>query len=252
MEKSILYLGDTSLEISAYYLAGVMQLSGIKFDYVSTSQPFSADMLKKGYNVVILSDYPASKFTPEQLDLLKSSVSDGGLGLVMIGGWESFVGQNANYNKTVMKDVLPVIMKDTDDRVNWFGPCIIEKTSEHPIIASLPLDEQLPVVGGFNEVKAKPNAVTVLSVRRFSVAKAGNVFSFSAESINPLLVVGTCGRGHVAAFMSDAAPHWVGGLVDWGSKRVCAQAPGAEAIEVGNYYATLFANIIRWAANDKL
>jgi hypothetical protein len=42
--------------------------------------------------------------------------------------------------------------------------------------------------------------------------------------------------------MGDVAPHWVGGLVDWGRKRISAQSKEATAVEVGEYYATLFAN----------
>jgi hypothetical protein len=54
----------------------------------------------------------------------------------------------------------------------------------------------------------------------------------------------------VCAMATDAAPHWVGGLVDWGESRVEAQADGAEAIEVGNWYAELFSNIIKWNAGS--
>jgi uncharacterized membrane protein len=246
MRASVLYLGDTSLETAASYLAGVLNTFRINFDYANAS--FSPEMLDKDYNAIVLSDYPARNFTTEQLANLKSKVTDG-LGLVMIGGWESFVGQGGYYNKTVLEDILPVTMQETDDRVNWWGPCVVEKTSEHAIAASLPLSSELPVIGGFNEVKAKANAVTILSARRFAVSKTGNTFTFTPQGISPLLVVGTCGKGRVAAYMGDVAPHWVGGLVDWGKKRIVARASGAAEVEVGEWYAALFANIIRWAGN---
>jgi len=207
----------------------------------------SHHLLDKAYSTVILSDYPAANFSPSQLALLKKKIADG-LGFVMIGGWESFVGQGGHYHKTILSEILPVTMQETDDRVNWSGPCMVEKTSDHAIVAGLPLKMELPVVGGFNEVKVKPNTVTILSVRRFSVSKEGNVFTFASQGISPLLVVGTCGKGRVAAFMSDVAPHWVGGLVDWGKKRIVAEAHGAREVEIGEYYAALFANIIRWTA----
>ena len=76
---------------------------------------------------------------------------------------------------------------------------------------------------------------------------------FKFESIgdpDPLLVTGVYGQGRVCAMATDAAPHWVGGLVDWGKSRVEAQADGAEAIEVGNWYAELFANIVKWTAGS--
>ena len=248
MGTPVLYLGDTSLDGAASYLAGVMKSSQIDFDYIDSATRFSDEAFNKKYSAVILSDYPASNFSAGQLELLKTNIMNG-VGLLMIGGWESFVGQDGGYNKTVLKDILPVTMQEDDDRVNWWGPCIVEKTNEHAIVTSLPLNTELPVVGGFNDVIAKGNAVTILSARKFAVSKAGNVFTFTSQGINPLLVVGTCGKGRVAAFMSDVAPHWVGGLVDWGKKRVAAQAKGGGAVEVGEYYAALFANIIRWTGN---
>lgn len=248
MKAPVLYMGDSLLETAASYLAGVMKAFQIDFDYLSSSQRFSSDLLDKNYRVVILSDYPAENFTTEQLAMLKTKVMNG-LGLAMIGGWGSFVGQGGDYNKTVLKDILPVVMQETDDRVNWWGPCVVEKTSEHAIVTLLPLSSELPVIGGFNEVKAKTNAVTILSARRFAVSRVGNIFTFTSQGVSPLLAVGTCGKGRVAAYMSDVAPHWVGGLVDWGKDRISVQAAGATGVEIGEYYAILFANIVRWTGN---
>ena len=225
MRAPVLYMGDTSLETAARYLAGILKTFQIDFDYISSSQRCPDQMLDNPYRTIILSDYPAANFSPSQLALLKTKIADG-LGLVMIGGWESFIGQGGNYDTTILSEILPVVMQKTDDRVNWWGPCVVEKTSDHVIVTSLPLTMELPVVGGFNEVKAKTNAVTILSVRRFSVSRAGNVFTFISQGISPLLVVGTCGKGRVAAFMSDVAPHWVGGLVDWGKRRITAKCKG--------------------------
>ena len=65
-----------------------------------------------------------------------------------------------------------------------------------------------------------------------------------------MLVVGQFGRGRSAAFASDAAPHWVGGLVDWGAKRIAAHAKGGGQVEVGNHYAELFARLVRWTMGE--
>jgi len=247
MSASVLYMGDASLDTSASYLAGVLKTFQIDFDYVSSSQRCTDNFLDKAYGAVILSDYPSANFSSKQLTLLKTKVADG-LGLLMIGGWESFVGQDGHYDTTILSEILPVTMQKTDDRVNWSGPCVIEKTSDHAIVSGLPLTTDLPVVGGFNEVKVKSTAVTILSVRRFSASEAENTLTFTQQGASPLLAVGTCGRGRVAAFMSDAAPHWVGGLVDWGKKRIIARARGAREVEIGESYAALFANIVRWTA----
>jgi len=59
------------------------------------------------------------------------------------------------------------------------------------------------------------------------------------------LVVGEFGRGRTAALATDVAPHWCGGLVDWGDRRLVRQVGGGR-IEVGNWYAELFRNLLVW------
>jgi uncharacterized membrane protein len=148
-----------------------------------------------------------------------------------------------------LKDILPVIMQATDDRVNCPQPCLVEKNAEHPILDGLPFTKVPPGIGGFNLVKAKPEGTVLLSSRRFKVEQSLSGFRFEPfPAADPLLVVGQYGQGRTAAFASDVAPHWVGGLVDWGDGRVAAQGPGANGIEVGNWYARFFANMVKWAA----
>lgn len=248
MNKSILYLGDTELTGAGSYLAGVMNAYDIGFEYLACDEKFSDSLLGETWEAIIISDYPAGNFSPEQLDSIAERVK-GGMGLLMIGGWESFTGVNCEYTDTVLKDVLPVTMQPTDDRVNCSSPCLVEKTAEHPIINSLPFDKDAPGIGGFNLLSAKPESTTVLSAQKFKACRGENGFIFTSfEELIPLLVVGSYGKGRVAAFASDVAPHWVGGLVDWGDSRLAAQAPGASDIEVGNWYGKLFANMVRWTA----
>ncbi|WP_262199294.1 glutamine amidotransferase, partial [Escherichia coli] len=58
------------------------------------------------------------KIKPNALESIKEYVKNGG-GLLMIGGYLSFMGieAKANYKNTVLAEVLPVIMLDGDDRV---------------------------------------------------------------------------------------------------------------------------------------
>ncbi len=247
MKKQILYLGDTALKEAASYLAGVMTHAGLQFDYLASDRKF-AEAPGSDYQAFILSDYPAGNFAPGELEALAKKVENGA-GLVMIGGWESFTGPNREYTSTVLKDVLPVVMQPSDDRLNCPQPCLVEKMAEHSIVSGLPFDDLPPGIGGFNVVSAKPDARMILASRRFTVRRTASGFAFSPiEKSDPLLVIGTYGKGRTVAFASDVAPHWVGGLVDWGNARVSAQAPGGNAIEVGNWYAQLFANIVKWAA----
>ncbi len=246
---NVLYLGDTALDRAASYLAGVMKHYGISFDYHASDEKFNDELFDNNYQAVIISDYPAENFSQSQLERLSRQISNG-MGLVMIGGWESFTGANGEYTNTILRDVLPVLMKEGDDRINCPQPCLVEKNCEHEIITSLPFDDNPPCIGGFNLLKAKPTAATILSARKFTVLRSPASYDFSPEPTSyPLLVTGQYGKGRVACFASDVAPHWVGGLVDWGDERVHAQADGAEAVEVGNLYARLFSQIVKWTFN---
>ncbi|MFA5865008.1 MAG: glutamine amidotransferase [Phycisphaerae bacterium] len=248
MKKQILYLGDTAIKEAASYLAGIMTYHNLTFDYLASDKIVSPEMLNVEYRAIIISDYPSANFPPGQLDLLTKKISKG-TGLLMIGGWESFTGLNREYTQTTLAEVLPVFLQPTDDRINCPQPCLIEKNQDHEIIATLPFDQHPPTIGGFNLLRAKPQAETILSARRFSVSRSSTGYTFKPfEKSDPLLVVGHHGQGRVTAFASDVAPHWVGGLVDWGDTRVCAQAQNANAIEVGNWYAQFFANVVKWTA----
>ena len=111
MVDSVLYLGDTKLTAAAAYLAGVMCAYNIDFDYLPSDEKFVPSLLSGDCRAVILSDYPAQNFSAEQLDALVEKAADG-MGLLMIGGWESFTGFGGDYNDTTLSEVLPVVMQD--------------------------------------------------------------------------------------------------------------------------------------------
>ena len=243
-DKRILYAGDTALTQAASYLAGVLSHAGFDFDYLASDEPLPERRDRVDYDLYILSDFPVKNVTSEQFGTIADRVR-AGAGLLMIGGWESFHGAAGEYHDSPLVDVLPVTMADTDDRVNCPQPCLVEQAAEHEIVAGLPW-ERPPGVGGYNRLVAKGQAEVLLRVRTFAVEAAGGRMTFTPGAAAPLLVVGKFGSGRAAAFASDAAPHWVGGLVDWGDRRITACAPGSVEIEVGNHYAQLFANLVRW------
>jgi uncharacterized membrane protein len=247
MRKQILYAGDDTLKEAAGYLAGVMTHHRIEFDHIASNQPFSTALLDRDYQAIIISDYPSKNFSKEQLELLAIRVQ-GGLGLLMIGGWSSFSGAEAEYPGTPLAEVLPVRMQPGDDRVNCSQPCLVELRARHPMVADLPFDSACPGIGGFNRLATKPDGTEILAAARFRVTHQTQGYSFVLKDTAPLLVAGRCGAGNVTAFASDVAPHWVGGLVDWGDARLHACARGANPIEVGNWYAQLFFQIIKWTA----
>ena len=238
-KKEVLYCGDATLATGAGYLGGVMTLAGIGFDYVKMEMHFPERLLQKDYGLIILSDYPSGNFPAGALDKIALKVEQG-TSLLMIGGWESFHGLIGNYHTSTLAPVLPVECLKEDDRLNWCQGLVPEVVSQHPILKGLPWD-QPPLVCGCNRVKEKKEATVVLGLRRLRIDKGR--LALDPESL-PFLVTGTYGKGRTGAVTTDFAPHWVGGLVDWGEERVTAQAPGGRKIEVGNHYVGFLRNIL--------
>jgi len=248
MTKPILYMGDDSLDRAAGYLGGVLAQAGLDFDYAPSAELVDDGALDPNRALYIISDFPVKNFRPGQMERIVEAVGQG-TGLLMIGGWESFRGADGNYAGTPVAEALCVTLAEADDRVNWPYPCLMDRCADHPILKGLPFDRPAGV-GGYNRVAAKPDSQVVLGARRFIPRREGDGYRFEPqEPIDPLLVVGQFGQGRSVAFTSDVAPHWVGGLVDWGPDRIRAAAPGGQEVEVGNGYACFLAQMVRWAGN---
>jgi uncharacterized membrane protein len=240
-QKDVLYCGDATLATGACYLGGVMTHSGISFDYVPMDDSFPVDLLDQDHSLIILSDYPSRNFPPGAMKAIGRKVEQG-TSLLMIGGWESFHGLIGGYQVSDLVPVLPVECLQEDDRVNWCQGLVPEVVSPHPILGDLPWGEP-PVVCGCNRVIPRDGSTVVLTLRKVQIEKG--CLSLGKESL-PLLVVGSYGKGRTGAVTTDFAPHWVGGMVDWGAERVTAQTPGGKKIEVGNHYVAFIRNILRY------
>lgn len=247
--KPVVYFGDTTLNTAASYLAGVMTHAGIDFVYVPSARRVRPATVATERRLFIVSDYPSANF-PRALQRRVVSQVERGAGLLMIGGWESFRGSDGHWAGTPLGDILPVVIGKSDDRVNCDQPALLVGTSDHPIVEGLPWDDRAPTIGGFNRFKPRAKSRVLLEAMMFKARRAGKGMAFTCHHKAPMLVIGKHGRGRTAALATDAAPHWVGGFVDWGDRRVSAQAPGGEAIEVGRYYATFFARLVRWTAGE--
>ena len=271
MSDKICYLGDDHLQGAAAYLAGVMLHHGLAFDHVPSAEPPPPEFAARPYAAYVISDYRASQLGEAAMARIAARVEQGA-GLLMIGGWESFHGRLGEYHNSPLAAVLPVEMQSSDDRRNFAQPCLIETVCDHEILAGLPWD-QPPGIGGINTLTAKPGAEILLAAVEFSVVRAsmhgGQVaiisaamaaslaetqpspvralegYQFVPRGRAPLLVVGRHGAGRTAALATDVAPHWVGGFVDWGDRRV-VQEVGGGMIEVGNWYARFFRNLVAW------
>ena len=245
MEARVCYLGDDDLNMAAIYLAGVMAHYGIAFDHVASTRSPDASFLRRTYAAYVVSDYPAARWNAAQLAHVVEAVRNGS-GLAMLGGWESFHGRLGEYHHSPLAEVLPVTMAASDDRRNCAQPCLVDKRCEHPILAGLPW-ETPPTIGGYNAFTPKPDAELLLTSVPFAVRRAADGFHFTPGAAAPLLAVGRFGAGRTAALATDAAPHWVGGWVDWGNERVFQEVAGG-FIEVGAWYARFFRNLLVWLA----
>jgi len=179
----------------------------------------------QNYDVLILSDVGRNTLTfypemfkvpmgPDKLSLIKEFVKMGG-GLVMCGGWMSFQGFRgmANYHGTAIEEVLPVEIRECDDRVEvseGIKPKIIKEN--HPIVKGIPKDNW-PLFLGYNRLKKKNNATLI--------AKYGD---------DAFITVGTYEKGRTMAFASDLSLHWGAAFVKW------------------EYYSVFWYQTIRWLA----
>lgn len=261
LEKKVLYLGDDDATRAAAYLCGVMTRYGIEFERVDGGTSPKADFQTRAYALYVLSDYAVSNFNPGDMEHIVRCVRENGSGLLMLGGWESYFGRLGEYHNTPIASVMPVAMNDSDDRQNYSSPVLLRPTTlEHPIVADLPW-ETAPGVGGYNRFDAKPNAQILLEGFRTQTTWTNVLDSLDAP-INqadvklellekfPFLVVGNEEQGRVAAFASDVAPHWIGGMVDWGTPRVFQELPDSLGkdlfVEIGCDYAKFFAQLVKW------
>ena len=242
MTAPLLYCGDTSLRSAAAYLAGLFATWKWEFDYCPSDQAVAPSFVR-GRRLVILSDYPSARMNAETQRELVDAVS-AGTSLLMIGGWESFHGLGGDWDQSLIATALPVIIESHDDRFNCDHPVLVRQISDHPSAAGLPWEKRPPTIGGFNRFRAQLETQVVLEVDRLRSRFHNGVWQVDVLETHPLLVFGTHHRGKTAALATDAAPHWVGGLVDWGDGRVAGQADGADAIEVGDLYAQFWRQLL--------
>lgn len=244
MKRRICYLGDDDLSAAAAYLAGIMGHAGLPYDHVPSRRPVNGEILDEPYALYILSDYPSAGFSIEQMRRLAENVANGS-GLLMIGGWESYFGRVGEYVNRPIADLLPVYLTTSDDRVNCPQGCYVRKARRHPITDGLPWQNP-PMVAGYNRIVPKPDAQILLVGERVWTVDTGKELQFSIVDTVPLLVIGKHGRGRVAALAFDVAPHWIGGMVDWGTRRIVQQIPVGGFVEIGDDYAKFFRQLLAW------
>jgi uncharacterized membrane protein len=237
----LLLLGESAA--SARYLTGTIAEGGHDLTHIEGRETLTAPPAP--FDVVIISDYAASRLGEAAASAIVAAV-EAGAGLIMLGGWGSFTGLNGQWGSTPVGRLLPVVCAEVDDRRNvasgvWLEPVV----ADHPVLAGLDF-AQPPVVCGYNEVTPASEASVLLHGRqvRFEAPRDGMLSPAAGASV-PLLVVGAAGRGRAVTYMSDLVPHWCGGIVDWGQRRLRLSS-GAE---VGDQYVAFLLNLVAWAAD---
>ncbi len=240
----VIYIGDKPRD--SRYLNAVMHLSEIESEYYYPEEENRLLQIldKKSaiskYDVIILSDAPSERLGKRRMKTITECVKEG-TGLGMIGGWESFTGIEGNYKNTPIEEILPVKCLSEDDRRNVSGGLKIIKKNDHLILEGLPWIDT-PTVCGYNAVTPKDDSMTLLTLKEIMSHGTEKVEELTlSDHESPLLVVGEYKKGNVLAFTTDIAPHWVGGLVDWGEQRIRYLDA-----EIGNYYIKFLSQMLYW------
>lgn len=201
------------------------------------------------YDVIINSDIPYSRFTPEQVQWTVDFVGKHGGGFVMIGGFDAF--GEGGYAKTPFDRMLPVEMSagdshmDKDVEFNWV---VTEKGWQHPIM-QLEKDpeknreawEKLPTFHGFSRTTRHKPAAEVLA----EISNEEDYGTFYGPSI--VLAVQQYGNGRSMAFTTDST----GG---WGTEWEDTWGPQGET-DLNNrnkYFKQFWKNAVRWLAHYRM
>lgn len=228
--KGIDHFSETNYHASGDLLRGVIEGLGHRFEHIpchmiSRQYPRTLEALR-AYDVVLFSDVGSNSFLllPEvvrggqrAVNLLKLTcdyVQAGG-GFAMIGGYLTFQGMEAKgkWKDSPIEAILPVTLQSGDDRRELpEGADLVCDPASHPVLSGLPA--AWPYILGYNRVTARADAHVAVS--------------FEGD---PILALGTHGKGRTIAYATDCAPHW---------------APAA--MHTWTHYPRLWDNIVRWLA----
>ena len=242
MSGKILYCGDGTLKGAARYLQGILKYLGHRVHYVPSETLLTEKHLKWDFDLIVLSDYPASRIERRLQKKIIKKIEQGA-SFLMIGGYGCFHGKDGFYQNSDLVEVLPVHCESKDDRVHVpQGIVMVRKVLE--FAADLDFSKS-PVFVGYNRVHIKQESQVILTLKPLVIQFPK--ITFSKEEY-PLLIFGKYGLGKTAAFTTDLAPHWCGGLVDWGDSRIIisglhynnkaagANNKAAGALELGTQY----------------
>jgi len=249
---NILFAGEDAAPGSGRYLLAVLKAMRASVTHVPALQRLSARALQRSsYAGILLSDFPRAHASMAAQRAIVAQVHEGA-GLLMIGGWGSFSGPFGCWKGSLIEQLLPVTCHGRDDRKNFPSGALIVLRRPHGMWRGLSFVTP-PVICGLNLLRPKPSSQVLLGARPMipRLHTGGTLRVSLSPQEYPLLVVGASSDQRVAALATDAAPHWCGGLVDWGTRSLRLPVTKRIDAEVGDRYVQLFSCLIRWLTRSE-
>ena len=245
MKSRVLYAGDSEIGGPANYLLAVLRQGGFGVTHIPPEQALKMADVRQEWDAVILSDYPAKSCGAQVQEEISRCVGQGA-GLLMIGGWASFSAPWGLWQGSILERILPIRCLGKDDRTNFFsGAAVIQKES-HPALDPK-IFRKSPSICGLNSVRVKDSGRVILAAKPVLIRSTAVEVSASFKNKEfPLLIIDQNPKMRVAIYTSDFAPHWCGGLVDWGEKRLQLPVAPGIGVEVGDFYARFIVSLVNW------
>jgi len=153
-----IFTRDPLTEVVPVIAIGFVTSDTVIRRYMRLYMPRNQDDLVNSYDIVIISDASKRFFTTEHMAWFRNSVIEGGLALIMIGGYETFgstIYTPGSWGDTAVQDALPVVCLDQ----KWEEkPGVLQVSrGEDPLMASLPFKDIGPygIFYGCNIVQPK-------------------------------------------------------------------------------------------------
>ena len=137
---------------------------------------------------------------PDRVRLTIEAVKEG-KGLMMLGGWYSFTGEQGKggWGRTMFREILPVNCLNYEDLVESTEGYYPEPTPHgQPVFGNLLAG--IPPILGYNQTIENSEGDVLIRVR---------------ETGDPLLALRQIEKGKVLVYTSDPAPHWGLNFVYW-------------------------------------
>jgi len=181
--------------------------------------PGKYEEILRTYDVLIFSDVEAKNFQlhpqffdrsklgtrmltfPDRIRLTIEAVT-AGTRVMFLGGWLSFTGEmgKGGWNRTRLREILPVRCLDYEDLIESTEGFTADRVAGRTAAFSGVDLTGFPPILGYNKVLPRDGCDILLRVK---------------QTGDPLVAVGTFGKGKTLAYMSDPAPHWGCNFVSW-------------------------------------